>query len=64
MCKYKHDLCVQVKNKPIVEFTVIMRLIPWIHFHGGETGIIELKIFRRRSSDGFLHFYVSCSIFM
>jgi hypothetical protein len=36
MCKYKYDLCVQVKNKPKVEFTIIMRLISWIHSRGSE----------------------------
>jgi hypothetical protein len=34
LCKYKQDFCVQVKNKPCVEYTVIMRLISWIHSHG------------------------------
>jgi hypothetical protein len=41
MCKYEHDLCVQVKNKPCIEFTVIMRFIFWIHSSGSETVINE-----------------------
>jgi hypothetical protein len=28
---------VQVKNKPCVEYTVIMHLISWIHSRGSET---------------------------
>ncbi len=36
-CKYKQDLCVQVKNKPCVEYIIIMRLISWIHSRGSET---------------------------
>jgi hypothetical protein len=40
LCKYKQDLCVHVKNKPCVEYTVIMRLISWIHSHGREKIIV------------------------
>jgi hypothetical protein len=32
----KRALCVQVKNKPCVLYT-IMRLIPWIQTHGSNT---------------------------
>jgi hypothetical protein len=43
LCKYKRDSCVQVKNKPCVECTVIMRLISWNHSHGSETVITLLE---------------------
>jgi hypothetical protein len=36
-CKYKQGFRVQVKNKPCVDYIVIMRLIPWIHSRGSET---------------------------
>ncbi len=39
LCKYKHDLCVQVKNKPCVKYTVIMCLISWIRSCGSETNM-------------------------
>ncbi len=35
--EHKRDLCVHVKNKPCVEYTVIMPLISWIHSRGSET---------------------------
>jgi hypothetical protein len=37
LCKYKQDLCVQVKNRPCVEYTVIMRLISLIPSCGSKT---------------------------
>ncbi len=37
LCKYKWDFCLQVKNKPCVDYIVIMRLISWIHSRGSET---------------------------
>jgi hypothetical protein len=40
LCKYKWDSCVQVKNKPYLECTVIMRLISWSHSRGNETLLI------------------------
>jgi hypothetical protein len=35
--KYKQDFCVQVKNKPCMVCTVIMRLISWNRSRGSET---------------------------
>ncbi len=40
LCTYKQDPCVQVKNKPCVEYTIIMRLIPWNHSRGSKTSIL------------------------
>jgi hypothetical protein len=36
LCKYKQDFCVQVKNKPCMVCTVIMRLISWNRSRGSE----------------------------
>jgi hypothetical protein len=37
-------LCVQVINKPCVRRTGYMRLISWIHHHGGEQ-VVSLRQF-------------------
>jgi hypothetical protein len=35
--KYNQTFCVQVKNKPCVKYTTIMRLISWINTRGSKT---------------------------
>jgi hypothetical protein len=44
---------VQVKNKPCVEFIIVMHLISWIPSRGSETNIIENWFFHHC-----LHFHV------
>jgi hypothetical protein len=43
LCKYKRDSCVQVKNKPCVECTVIMHLISWNRPRGSETILYSIQ---------------------
>ncbi len=53
LCKYygaclvntNKIFCVQVKNKPCVEYTIIMRLISWIHSHSSEIFMVSSNNF-------------------
>jgi hypothetical protein len=60
LCKY-HDACLantnvifceQVKNKPSVEYSIIMQLISWIHSLGSENKVPEVGTERGRKRTG------------
>ncbi len=52
-CKYNVIFCVQVKNKPCVKYTTVMRLISWIHTRGSETLIKSLRKHVHNTSEYF-----------
>jgi hypothetical protein len=53
-CKYNETFCVQVKNKPCMKYTTVMRLISWIHTRGSETDIsnvLTMKIIKCKNTE-------------